>query len=292
MARRLTHAFLDAPRGVLWWAIAFSVTAHLSLIALTLRPTSSPGMRLPAPELELVLVNAQTQDAPLRAQVLAQVNLNGGGTADTGRALTPLAPSLWSRSGDALEETRAQLSQLENQQTLLLSQIKRQLHALEARDRNQEGERVHASSQEAQKQAMVRLIGQIERRIEMESVRPKRQFAQVAAQQSPAALYFDRMRQVLEVQGTRQFPSKAGRRLYGRLIVEMVVEASGRVSHVQVLESSGQPALDAQAVGLARRQQFGPFDPALRQQADQLVVVSTFRFLRDDRLVTDMGGQP
>ena len=285
---RMLHRALGSALG---WTLLFSTAVHLSLIALSFRPSAPPSLKLPVPELELVLVNAQTADAPLKAAVLAQVHLNGGGRADAGQAATLLPPSTWSRSGDALEETRAQLSQLEAQQTLLLAKVKRQLHELEARDRQPSKEDTGAQSQEEQRQAMVRLIAQIERRIEMESTRPKRLFAQISAQQSAAALYFDHMRQVLEDQGTRQFPSQAGQRLYGELIVELTVHSSGQVLQVNVLQTSGQPALDDQASRLARQQRFGPFDSRLRQQADQLVVVSTFRFLRDNRMVTQMGGQ-
>ena len=295
MLHRLSSSLLRAPLGsshsALGWAVVFSVVVHLSLIAVSFRPSDLPRVSLLAPQLELVLVNAQTADAPLKAQVLAQVHLNGGGRADAGRATTLLPPSLWSRSGDALEETKSQLSQLEDQQTLLLARVKRQLNEMQARDQHPSNDHTHAQAREEQRQAMVRLIAQIERRIEVESARPKRLFAQVAAQQSAAALYFDHMRQVLEAQGTRQFPTQAGRRLYGELIVEMTVHSSGKVMHVKVLQTSGQPSLDTQATRLARQQRFGAFDSALRQQADQLVVVSTFRFLRDNRMVTEMGGK-
>jgi protein TonB len=36
---------------------------------------------------------------------------------------------------------------------------------------------------------------------------------------------------------------------------------------------------------------FGPFTPAMRAQADQIVVTSRFRFTRDDGLETTMTGR-
>jgi len=42
------------------------------------------------PGLEVILVNAKHDKAPLKADALAQANLDGGGAHDTGRTKSPL----------------------------------------------------------------------------------------------------------------------------------------------------------------------------------------------------------
>ena len=283
-------AFASAPatpRVELAWAVAISMLLHLSLLVWDWRGVDSKPRLIAPNEMEVVLVNARTDDAPLHAQVLAQNNVNGGGLAEQQLAATPLAPSPVARSGDALQEAQEQLAALQSRQTLLLSELKRQLKVLDAQALEHTKDSELRSAQLAKRQAQAQLIAQIEHRIEMQSARPKRVFAQVAAQQSAAALYFDHMRQVLEAQGTRNFPSSGGLRLYGELVMRITVDRAGRVLETLIQQGSGVADLDAHALQLTQAQNFGSFDAELRKQADQLVVISTFRFLKDDRLVME-----
>lgn len=50
--------------------------------------------------------------------------------------------------------------------------------------------------------------------------------------------------------------------------------------------------LDRQALAIARTAgPFGPFNDAMRRQADEIVVISRFRFLRDEALQTQMSSR-
>ena len=68
----------------------------------------------------------------------------------------------------------------------------------------------------------------------------------------------------------------------------MVITANfdGRALATEVVESSRQNALDARAQAIVKSLTFGPFTSAMRQRADQIVVVSRFRFTRDETLQT------
>ena len=50
--------------------------------------------------------------------------------------------------------------------------------------------------------------------------------------------------------------------------------------------------LDQQSLQLVRRVRFAPFDATLRRQADALVVVTRFRYLRDNTLQTQTYTSP
>ncbi len=66
----------------------------------------------------------------------------------------------------------------------------------------------------------------------------------------------------------------------------------GRVLGTEVVESSGNLDLDRRALGIARASgPFSRFNEAMRRQADQIVVVSRFRFTRDETLETQLSGR-
>ena len=80
-----------------------------------------------------------------------------------------------------------------------------------------------------------------------------------------------------------------GRKLYGELTMNVTVDANGRVVDAEIVLSSRNKRLDQQAVAIVRAAApFGNFNPAMRKQADQIVITSRFRFTRDDGLEATM----
>ena len=106
------------------------------------------------------------------------------------------------------------------------------------------------------------------------------------------ALYYDALRRRIEDRGTRDFPSHNGRKLYGELTMNVTVDAAGRVVDTEIVRPSKSPRLDQQAVAIVRASSpFGPFSVAMRNQADQIVVTSRFRFTREDGLETTLSAR-
>ena len=70
----------------LYIAIGISVVAHAAMLAVRfVAPTPAP-VKPTDPGLEVILVNAKHNKAPLKAEALAQANLDGGGNVDKGRS--------------------------------------------------------------------------------------------------------------------------------------------------------------------------------------------------------------
>jgi periplasmic protein TonB len=91
----------------------------------------------------------------------------------------------------------------------------------------------------------------------------------------------------VEERGTRDFPEAAGKKLYGELTMNITVDASGRVMDTDIVRPSKSALLDKQAVAIVQAASpFGSFTPGMRQQADQIVVTSRFRFTREEGLET------
>ena len=71
----------------------------------------------------------------------------------------------------------------------------------------------------------------------------------------------------------------------------ITINSDGRVLDTEVADGSGKPALDRRAQAIVRALSFGPFNEAMRRRADQIVVVSRFRFTRDETLQTQMSSR-
>jgi protein TonB len=238
------------------------------------------------------LVTAKSTERPDIAKAIAQASLAGGGEADKGRATTPLPPSALSEIGDAVEEAQRKLEAMQVQQTMLLTQIKNQLASMPAADPQQVSENTEAAEQEEKRRQLVRLLAEIERRINEENARPKKRYISPATREEVYAVYYDGLRRKIEDRGTQNFPEAAGNKLYGELTMVVTVNHDGRVIDTQVIETSGSPTLDRRAMAIARKAgPFGRFSEAMRLRADQIVVISRFKFTRDETLETKIQAQ-
>jgi periplasmic protein TonB len=237
--------------------------------------------------LEVILVNAKSSERPDVAQAIAQATLAGGGEAEKGRATTPLPPSASNEVGDAVEEAQRKLEAMQAQQTMLLTQIKKQLATIPQADPLQISENTEAAEREEKRRQMVRLLAEIEKRINEENSKPKKRYISPATREEVYAVYYDGLRRKIEDQGTQNFPEAAGNKLYGELTMVVTVNHDGKVLETQVIESSGSLTLDRRAMAIAKRAgPFGRFSEAMRRRADQIVVISRFKFTRDETLET------
>jgi protein TonB len=90
-------------------------------------------------------------NGPDKAQAIAQTSLAGGGEAAKGRATTPLPPSALTEMGDAAEDAQRKIETMQEQQMMLLAQIKKQLAALPPPDPKEPSQ--HARSRGARRKA-------------------------------------------------------------------------------------------------------------------------------------------
>lgn len=278
-------------------ALLISVALHAALLLLRAVDPAGFDRILQDSPLEVVLVNASTASKPTQAQVIAQRDLAGGGDAAQGRATSPLPPMMANQTGDALEDTRRQIEQMQAQQMLLLAQVKRELAALPKPDtRQQQTSTTPAQrAEEERRRQLLALLAQIEKRIEVENARPRRRYVSPAAREGVHALYYDNLRRRIEEVGTRNFPETNGNKLYGELTMLVAVNTRGLVVQAEIIQGSGNKLLDKRALSIVRSAgPYGNFTPAMEARFDQLAFVSRFRFTRDEGLraaVQDASGR-
>ncbi len=270
----------------LQWALGASIAVHAVLLTVRFVDPESFNRVFEDTPLEVILVNAKSNEKPDKATAIAQSSLAGGGEADKGRASSPLPPSLLTDVGDSLEEeTARKLQTLQEQQNLLLAQVKNQLATLPALDPSQQANKAEQAEREEKRRQLVKLLAEIERRINMENARPKKRYISPAVREEVYAVYYDGLRRAIEDRGTENFPQSGGKKLYGELTMIVTVNHDGRVIDTDVVQSSGNPTLDKRAEAIARTAgPFGTFSAAMRRQADQILVVSRFKFTRDETL--------
>lgn len=276
--------------STLQWALGASIAFHAVL--LTVRFVDPEGFNRVFQDtpLEVILVNARANERPeSKATAIAQTTLNGGGEAERGRATSPLPPSALTDVGDAVEDAQRQIESMQEQQTLLLAHLKKQLAALPPPDPRQPSNNPEAQAREDKRRQLVKLLAEIERRINEENARPKRRYISPATREEVYAVYYDHLRRRIEDRGTENFPEAAGRKLYGELTMIVTVNHDGRLLDTEIVQTSGNATLDRRAQAIARGAgPFGRFSEAMRRKADQIVVVSRFKFTRDETLETKL----
>jgi len=268
-------------------ALGISLIVHAAV--LTVRFVDPEGFNRVFQDtpLEVVLVNARSNEKVDRAQAIAQASLAGGGEAEKGRATSPLPPSALMQFGDAAEDAQKKIEAMQEQQMLMLAQLKQSLAALPPPDPKQATTNPDAAAREEKRRHLMKLLAEIERRINEENARPKKRYISPATREEVYATYYDALRRKIEDRGTHNFPEMAGRKLYGELTMIVTINHDGRVLATEVVETSGNLTLDRRAAIIARAAApFGAFNEAMRRKADQIVVVSRFKFTKDDTLET------
>lgn len=268
-------------------ALGISVAVHAVLLTVRLVDPEGFNRVFQDTPLEVILVNARTNERVDRAQAIAQSTLAGGGEAEKGRATSPLPPSALTELGDAAEDAQRKIEAMQEQQMVLLTQLKKQLAAMPPPDPKQAQTNPEAKAREDKRRHLVKLLAEIERRIQEENARPKKRYISPSTREEVYAVYYDGLRRRIEDRGTHNFPQAAGRKLYGELTMIVTVNHDGRVLDTEVVESSGNTLLDRRALSIAKAAgPFGRFNNAMRRKADQIVVVSRFKFTRDETLET------
>jgi protein TonB len=279
-------------------AIAFSVVAHAALLAVRFVAPDAFKIEPADPGLEVILVNAKHAKRPIKADALAQANLDGGGQADAGRSKSPLPDMRKTENGDSLKAMQRKIAEYEEvQQNLLTRARKSNYKAPPVTEKDKpDPTRTGADLLESSK-AIARATAEISTLIEDQNKRPKKTYITPSTQEVGYAMYYKAMQKRVEEIGTLNFPQVEGRKIYGELVVYIPIFQDGTIylkdGGVRIEKTSGNPALDKAALAIVRRAApFGRFPPnMLSSDKDDLwVIITRFKFTRDEKLETNLRG--
>jgi len=279
-------------------ALGVSLLAHAALLAVRFVAPDAFQLKPVDPGLEVILVNAKHASKPLKADALAQANLDGGGNADAGRAKSPLPDLRKMETGESVKATQRRIAELEEVQKNLLTRARAsRFNAAPVTDKDKPDKtRTGADLLESSK-AIARTAAEITQRIEDENKRPRKTFITPSTQEVGYAMYYKAMQKRVEEIGTLNFPQQDGRKLYGELVIYIPIFQDGTIYQkdggLRVEKSSGNPALDRAALAIVRRAApFGKFPPnMLSSDKDDLwVIITRFKFTREEKMEADLRG--
>ncbi|MEW6024945.1 MAG: energy transducer TonB [Pseudomonadota bacterium] len=280
-------------------ALAASVAAHALLLAIRFAAPEVFRMQPADPGLEVILVNAKHANAPAKADALAQANLEGGGTADNGRAKSPLPDLRRIDNGDSIKALQRRIAELEQLQQNVLTRVKTSsFNAAPVRDKDKPDPTRTGQDEIDTTRQIARMTAEITQTIDDQNRRPKRTHISPSTRQVGYALYYKALQKRVEETGTLNFPQQNGRKLYGELVVSIPVYQDGSLYQKEggprVERSSGNPALDKAALEIVRRAApFGSFPQNMRSvgKDDLWIVITRFTFTREEKMKAELQEQ-
>ena len=273
-------------------AVCTSVAIHLFLILAVGAQFFDPkNFTPPHNAMDVVLVNAKSASKPLKADVLAQANLDGGGNTDEKRrAKTPL-PAV-DQSAVANEKlAQERVKQLEQEVKTLMTQAKSTAKILQGEISQQpSGAPKPLSTAELLQQSMEirRLEAELSREHEAYQQRPKRSFVGGSTMEYRFAGYVENWRLKIERVGNLNYPEEAkGKGLQGQLTLTVAIKSNGEVEEIKVNRSSGSKVLDQAARRIVMLSApFDRFPDSFKKDTDVLHITRTWIFGRDETLTS------
>ena len=283
-------SYVAPANRTLMLAVIASVLLHAMLLAARFTlPGSTDRAAAPA-ALEVVLVNARTVKAPVKADVRAQSNLDGGGNTDASRRLkTPLPQSTTGVDvPDPAVAARARVEQLEAETQRVMARIKAAV-PIDSREPNPgpqplpQSQPVPAQSSAdlaARSLEMARLRAELSKEFSAYQERPRKAFVGARAAEYRFARYVEDWRSKIERVGNLNYPDEARRqRLYGTLQLTVSVRRDGTVDSIEINRSSGFKLLDQAAIRIVElAAPFAAFPADISKDVDILAITRTWSF--------------
>jgi protein TonB len=274
-------------------ALGVSLALHAVAMAVHFKFPEAIRAKAETPPLEVVLVNAKTQERPAKAEVLAQANLDRGGNVDENRrAKTPLPATRPRKADRDLADAQRRVQQLEAQQQRLLAQA-RQTERRVAEEPPKTEPAPQAPPEPSGRDladlalAAMSLQAQIDRQIDDYQKRPRKKFIGANAQEYRFAQYEEDWRVKVERIGTLNYPAEARGKHYGHLRLTVTIRPDGSVESIELDRSSGLKVLDSAAFKIVQMASpFAAFPAEIRRDTDLLVITRTWFFGQGDKIWT------
>lgn len=288
------HLILPRQDRVFGAALGLSLALHATVLSMHFKFSEGVRWKQESAPLEVVLVNARTKPAPAKADVLAQANLDRGGTVEQNRrAKTPLPVTEPRKPGKDLADAQRRRRSLEARQQELLAQTRSAQSTIPAEPLREEGIEERAAQPSGRDLAdltlaAMRLQAQIDRQIQEYQKRPRKQFIGANAAEYRFAQYEEEWRVKIERVGTLNYPAEARGKMYGNLRLTVTIRPDGSVDSIELDRSSGLDVLDAAAFKIVRMATpFAAFPPDIRRDTDLLVITRTWFFGHGDKIWTE-----
>lgn len=270
-------------------AMFFSIALHaFALFGVTLvlpKPHSTSDIMQP---LHVVLVNSKSKSKPIKADALAQANLDGGGNTKKDRQAKSMLPNIGEDPHVNPEKMSRRVARLEAESKRILTQLKKSYRL--TRPQPKKMERTDTAEDLVQRSLEIaRLEAQISKNTDYYQKLPRRKFIGARTREYRFAQYVEDWRVKVERIGNLNYPEQARRKqVYGKLQLSVSIRADGSVESIEVSRSSGHRLLDAAAIRIVRLAgPFSPLPPSIRKDIDILTITRTWSFTPSDKLESE-----
>lgn len=278
-------------------ATCFSLALHLLIVLGVGAKLFDPSKFIPPHNMmDVVLVNAKATTRPVKADALAQANLDGGGNTDQKlRAATPL-PAVEQSAAKNAQQAKERVRELEQEMKTLMTQAKSTAKVLQGEvTQTASGTPDPVSAAELYQKSMeiARLEAQISKEYQAYQQRPKRQFVGGRTQQYRFAAYVDNWRQKIERVGNINYPEEArSGRIHGTVQVTVAIKANGEVEDIEIHSKRAHRILQDAVKRIVRLSApFEVFPNSFRQDTDILHITRTWVFGPGDVLTAEAGAK-
>lgn len=246
--------------------------------------------------LEVTLVHSKSEEAPDKADYLAQTNQQGGGTVE--EKMRPSSPfpnprPTLEQDGDAPQNLPMQLpppsSPSEDKPVLTAkAESSQQWHKQDEEPKPTLPETPNASELMLRSREIARLSAEIRQKQQAYAKMPREKYISANTREYLYASYEDAWRQKVERIGNLNYPDEArSKNLSGTLLLDVAINPDGTLKSVRVDRSSGHRALDNGAIRIVRMASpFAPLPPEIRKETDILHILRVWRFDDDYSLST------
>lgn len=282
----IKNNLVDFSPSNFWWqdrlfVIAVSVAFILHTLVLSLQFAMPEAHDAASKEIALVI--RPSTDKVQQADFLAQADQQGSGTFREAHRMSSDMPaqaedvSAGQQQIQALEQIQ-QKRELKFEEKVLMTVLSWQKQA-ELSERKKAMEELNSQFQA--KAAMVASL-------EAQYLNKQQNFSRqqkiktvdgIQAKQDASATYLDKFREKVEVYGNRYYPELAKQqRLSGEVRLMVILNASGGIRAIRLIESSGHRILDEAAKASVRKgAPFGAFDAKMKD-ISELRIVRTWKF--------------
>ena len=273
-------------------ALGLSILLHAVALSIHFKLPDIIRDKYILPPLEVVLVNSKTRAKPVKADVRAQANLDGGGNTDENRrAKTPLPVLKEAGSGTDAKRAAHRVQELEARQLKMMTRLQAAKSVTTAEQPKPasaaEAPQPQVSGQELATSALAiaRMEAQISRQTEEYNKRPRKKNIGARAEEYRFAQYVEDWRLKVERIGNLNYPDGARGRVYGSLVLTVSIKADGSLDKIEVDRSSGYQILDRAAERIVKMASpYAGFPANIKRDTDILVITRTWTFAPGDKL--------
>ena len=287
----MTTATITAPTAInisagdrLGFTLFMALALHAILILGVGFTTSDDKLPESLPSLDIILANTQSPEQPDDPDFMAQSNQQGGGEQDEkARPSAPVsAPTPLNHQGlNDHVQPQKKANQLSQKNIYYINQreAQREIEQAQKTDKTLTPQD-SLSDVELKMQNIASLQAEIRQMTQAYARRPREIALTASTREAVEAGYLAQWVSKIEHIGNLNYPAEAEiGQISGSLRMNVRINTHGQVIDINISSSSGKTILDEAAKRIVRlAQPFAPFPAKLRQKADQIVIVRTWKF--------------